>query len=75
MSTDNEWSLTRVFDVVGAAIPDREMVVWGDVRRTFGDALARADALAAHLQAQGWGCTASAPTWRTGSVVRTASRC
>ena len=31
--------MTRVFDVVGAAIPERDMVVWGDVRRTFGDAL------------------------------------
>jgi 3-oxocholest-4-en-26-oate---CoA ligase len=55
VSTTPEWSLTRVFDVVGAAIPDRDMVVWGDVRRTFGDALAHADALAAHLQEQGLG--------------------
>jgi len=51
----NEWSLTRVFDVVADTIPDHEMVVWGDVRRTFGDALARADALAVHLRAQGLG--------------------
>ncbi len=50
-----EWSLTGVFDVVGSTIPDREMIVWGDVRRTFGDALTRADALAAHLRAQGLG--------------------
>ena len=50
-----EWSLTRVFDVVGRAIPDREMIVWGDVRRTYGDALMRADALAAHLRSQGLG--------------------
>jgi acyl-CoA synthetase (AMP-forming)/AMP-acid ligase II len=50
-----EWSLTRVFDVVGRAIPDREMIVWSDVRRTFRDALARADALAAHLHASGMG--------------------
>ena len=53
--TTTEWSLTRVFDVVGAAIPERDMIVWGDVRRTFGDALARADALAAHLRSQGLG--------------------
>jgi len=51
----NEWSLTRVFDVVGSTIPDREMVVWGDVRRTFGDALTRADALAAYLRERGLG--------------------
>jgi fatty-acyl-CoA synthase len=50
-----EWSLTQVFDIVGSTIPDREMIVWGDVRRTFGDALSRADALAAHLRAQGLG--------------------
>jgi fatty-acyl-CoA synthase len=50
-----EWSLTRVLDVVGASIPEREMVVWGDVRHTFGEVLTRADALAAHLRAQGLG--------------------
>ena len=37
----NEFSLTRVFDIVGDTIPDHEMVVWGDVRRTFGDTLRR----------------------------------
>ena len=31
------------------------MIVWGDVRRTFGDALTRADALAAHLHERGLG--------------------
>jgi fatty-acyl-CoA synthase len=50
-----QWSLTRVFDVVGSTIPERDMVVWGDVRRTFGDALSRADALAAHLHERGLG--------------------
>ncbi|HEU5308095.1 MAG TPA: AMP-binding protein [Acidimicrobiia bacterium] len=51
----SDWSLTGVFDVVGSTIPDREMVVWGDVRRTFGDALARADALSAFLRERGLG--------------------
>jgi fatty-acyl-CoA synthase len=51
----SDWSLTGVFDVVGSTIPDREMVVWGDVRRTFGDALARADALGAFLRERGLG--------------------
>jgi 3-oxocholest-4-en-26-oate---CoA ligase len=55
VTASREWSLTRVFDVVGSTIPHRDMVVWGDVRRTFADALARADALAAYLQAQGLG--------------------
>src|SRR5215212_8212986 len=64
-----EWSLTRVFDVVGGAIPEREMVVWGDVRRTYGDALRRADALAAHLRAQGLGAhraRAELAPWESG---------
>jgi fatty-acyl-CoA synthase len=51
----SNWSLTGVFDVVGSTIPDREMVVWGGVRRTFGDALARADALGAFLRERGLG--------------------
>jgi len=51
----SDWSLTGVFDVVGSTIPDREMVVWGDVRRTFGDVLARADALGAFLRERGLG--------------------
>jgi fatty-acyl-CoA synthase len=51
----HEWSLTRVFDVVGSTIPERDMVVWGDVRRTFGDVLSRADALAGHLRDHGLG--------------------
>ena len=51
-----EWSLSRVFDVVGDTIPDRDMIVWGDVRRTFGEALARADALAAALHEPRAGC-------------------
>jgi acyl-CoA synthetase (AMP-forming)/AMP-acid ligase II len=64
-----EWSLTRVFDIVGGAIPEREMVIWGDVRRTYGDALRRADALAAHLRAQGLGAhraRAELAPWESG---------
>jgi len=55
VTTPGEWSLTRVFDVVGSAIPERDMIVWGDVRRTFGDVLGRGDALAAHLRDRGLG--------------------
>jgi fatty-acyl-CoA synthase len=51
----NERSLTRVFDVVGSEIPERDMIVWGDVHRTYGEALRRADALASHLHAKGLG--------------------
>ena len=40
MATE-EWSLAAVHDVVAAAVPDREMVVCGDVRRTFAQVAAR----------------------------------
>ena len=30
-----EWSIPAVLDVITATVPDREMVVWRDVRRTF----------------------------------------
>ena len=32
-----EWSLAAVHDVLADAVPDREMLVCGDVRRTFGE--------------------------------------
>jgi hypothetical protein len=32
-----EWSLATAHDVVSAAIPERDMVFWGDVRRTYGE--------------------------------------
>ncbi|MDQ1429765.1 MAG: hypothetical protein QOF40_367, partial [Actinomycetota bacterium] len=32
-----EWSVAEVHDVVSAAVPDREMIVWGEVRRTYRD--------------------------------------
>ena len=50
-----EWSLARVYDIVCAAIPEREFVVWGDVRETYGQFATRANALAAYLVAQGLG--------------------
>jgi fatty-acyl-CoA synthase len=50
-----EWSLAAVHDVVAAAVPDREMVVCGDVRRTFGDVATRTRSIAAFLRARGLG--------------------
>ncbi len=50
-----EWPLARVFDTVCSAIPDRELVVWGDVRETYGEFATRANALAAWLHDQGVG--------------------
>ena len=46
---EGEWSLVGVHDVLAAAIPDREMVVCGEVRRTFGEVAARTRGLAAFL--------------------------
>ena len=54
MST-GEWSLAAVHDVVAAAVPDREMVVCGAVRRTYGEVAGRTRSLAAFLGARGLG--------------------
>ena len=50
-----EWSLAEVHDVVSAAVPDREMIVWGDVRRTYRDVRERSDAVAGFLRSAGVG--------------------
>jgi fatty-acyl-CoA synthase len=50
-----EWSLAAVHDVVAAAVPEREMVVCGAVRRTHGEVLARSRSLASFLRARGLG--------------------
>jgi 3-oxocholest-4-en-26-oate---CoA ligase len=54
-ATAREWSLAEVHDVVSAAVPDREMVVWGDVRRTFDEVRRRSGAWAGFLHTQGFG--------------------
>jgi fatty-acyl-CoA synthase len=48
-----EWSLAGVHDVVARAVPEREMVVCGDVRRTFAEVAARSRGLAAFLLERG----------------------
>jgi len=50
-----EWSLAGVHRCTAAAIPDREMLVWRDERRTYGEVDAHSDALAARLVAAGLG--------------------
>jgi len=50
-----EWSLTAVQDVLETAVPDREMLVHGNVRRTFGEVAARTRSLAAFLGSRGVG--------------------
>lgn len=50
-----EWSLAAVADVVAGAVPDREMVICGATRRTFGEVAERSRGLAAFLLARGVG--------------------
>jgi len=50
-----EWSLVGVHDVLAGAVPDREMLVCGGVRRTFGEVAERTRGLAAFLGAAGVG--------------------
>ena len=51
----NEWSLPGVLDVVTAAAPDRDMLVWTSVRRTFAEVQDRTRRLAAFLHERGLG--------------------
>jgi len=44
-----EWSLATVHDVVSTAIPERDMIVWGDDRRTFAEIAERSRAVAGFL--------------------------
>ncbi|HEX5095970.1 MAG TPA: AMP-binding protein, partial [Acidimicrobiia bacterium] len=53
MSAD--WSLPAALDAVTDAVPDREMLVWTSVRRTYADVQARTKRLAAFFVARGLG--------------------
>jgi len=50
-----EWSLSAAFDAIAAAAPERDMLVWKNVRRTYAQVAARAQNLAAFLQQRGLG--------------------
>jgi 3-oxocholest-4-en-26-oate---CoA ligase len=50
-----EWALAAVHDVVVSAVPDREMVVCGEVRRSYGEVAERTRGLAAFLADRGVG--------------------
>jgi len=50
-----EWSLPAAFEVVGAAAPDRAMLVWKNTRRTYAEVAARTRSLASFLQRHGIG--------------------
>ncbi|HEY8060436.1 MAG TPA: AMP-binding protein, partial [Acidimicrobiales bacterium] len=53
--SDGEWALAAVHDVVAEAVPDREMLVCGDVRRTFAEVRDRSRGLASFLLGHGIG--------------------
>lgn len=50
-----EWSLSAVFQVIADSVPDRDMVVWNDTRRTYGEVATRARAIASYLVTNGIG--------------------
>jgi fatty-acyl-CoA synthase len=52
---DADWSLPAVLDAVTAAAPDRDMLVWGPVRRTYAEVRERTRGLAGFLAGHGLG--------------------
>ncbi len=50
-----EWSLAEVNDVITDAVGDRDMLVWGDQRRTFAQVRERTRGLAGFLVSRGIG--------------------
>src|SRR5262249_6921463 len=50
-----EWSIPAAIDAVTAAVPDREMLVWTSVRRTYGEVQQRTQRLAAFFRSRGLG--------------------
>jgi len=50
-----EWSLTGVNDVLAAAVPERDMLVFGATRRSYAEVRRRTAALARFLEEQGLG--------------------
>ena len=51
-----QFTLAGVNELVAATVPDREALIFGDRRFTFGDLAERSRRLASYLHAQGLGC-------------------
>ncbi|MGZ4692139.1 MAG: acyl-CoA synthetase [Acidimicrobiales bacterium] len=49
-----DFNLAVVSDAVAAAVPDREAIVWGDLRLTYGQLAERTRRLANHLLSEGF---------------------
>jgi len=67
--SDLEWSIIAVQDVIAAAVPDRDMIVCGDTRRTFDEVARRSKAIASFLGERGLGIHAERVTlerWESG---------
>ncbi len=52
---DEQFNLGDVFETVAATIPEREAIVWGDLRLSFADLRDRSRRLASFLHAKGLG--------------------
>jgi len=53
--SSGEWALAEVHDILAAAVPDREMLVCGSVRRTYAEVSRRTMSIAAWLGSNGLG--------------------
>ncbi|GAB3687377.1 acyl-CoA synthetase [Saccharopolyspora tripterygii] len=54
--TGTSFNLSAVFQTVADAVPDQEVLVWGDRRFTYSALNARVDGVAHYLTSQGLGC-------------------
>jgi fatty-acyl-CoA synthase len=80
MAATPEWSLTAVIDVVTDSVPDRNMLVWNDKRRTYSEVADRSKRFAAFLRDHGLGLNRERPElerWEVGQslVAIVASNC
>jgi len=55
-ATQTQFNLARVNEVVASVVPDREYLVWGERRFTYGQLAGRTDRLASLLHDRGLGC-------------------
>ncbi len=56
VTSEAGFNLSAVFDTVARAVPDQEVLVWRDLRLTYGEMNARIDGVAHYLVEQGLGC-------------------
>jgi len=55
VAAPDEWSIVGVHDVLAATVPERDMVVCGDLRRSFGEVARRSKSIAAFFVSHGLG--------------------